>query len=243
VLRGRHRFHPRPGALNLIWIISHPERPSEDELRGFAAVFAASEPFARDLATRLGIRVQPLLQCTDRCRFYPRPAEPALAHSALFVANSRKVQRRVVREAVEQNLALAIYGEMWEGLAPPEWIRGEKVENVDLPRFYASAGVVLNDHWESMRVEGFASNRIFDVLACAAPLVTDRVEGLPPEIAAGCTFFGDGMPLAAAVAAACRDHDPGRAAALAELVCRDHSYDARAATLVATIDAVRALRI
>ena len=234
VLRGRQRFEPKPGTLNLIWLISHPDRPSADELRGFDHVFVASEVWARQLA-KSGHACQTLLQCTDSARFYPMPPEPSLASPALFVANSRNVLRTVVREAVEQDLALDIYGELWEGLAPAEWIRAPKIDNVDLPRHYASAEVVLNDHWASMREGGFVSNRIFDALACAAPLVTDRIAGLPDEIAAACHFFGDGVPLKAAVAAAREGREAGRAEALrvAELVRRSHSFDARAEAIVA----------
>ena len=236
MLRGRQRFEPKPGALNLIWLISHPDRPGLDELRGFDHVFVASEVWARRLA-KDGLACQTLLQCTDSARFYPMPPDPGLASPALFVANSRNVLRSVVREAVEQDLPIDIWGEMWEGLAPADWIRASKIDNVDLPRHYASAEVVLNDHWDSMRENGFVSNRIFDVLACAVPLVTDRVAGLPDEIAAACHFFGDGVPLRAAVEAARAGREAGRAQAqrVAELVRRGHSFDARAEAIVAAM--------
>ena len=236
VLRGRQRFDPKPGTLNLIWLISHPDRIGFDELSQFDHVFIASERWTRQIADE-GLVCQTLLQCTDSARFYPMPAEPALKSSALFVANSRKVLRSVVREAIEQNLQIDIYGEMWEGLAPEEWVRAEKISNVDLPRYYSSAEVVLNDHWNSMREGGFVSNRIFDVLACAAPLVTDRVVGVPGDIADCCHFFGDGVPLREAVAAArrAREDDGGRALQVADLVRRDHSFDARAEAILAVI--------
>ena len=109
---------------------------------------------------------------------------------------------------------------------------------MDLPRHYASAEVVLNDHWDSMRENGFVSNRIFDVLACAAPLVTDRVAGLPDEIAAGCHFFGDGVPLKDAVAAAAprRAEAPGRRRCGSPSWCAaHHSFDARAEAILAVL--------
>ena len=33
--------------------------------------------------------------------------------------------------------------------------------------------MVLNDHWEDMRAEGFLSNRLFDAVASGARVVTD----------------------------------------------------------------------
>ena len=42
VLRGVERIRPQRGALNLLWIISHPSRISKYEIKSFDAVFAAS---------------------------------------------------------------------------------------------------------------------------------------------------------------------------------------------------------
>ena len=244
VLRGRHRFDPGPGALNLMWLISHPDRVTPEELRLFDHVFIASQIWADRIAEAGGVSCEALLQCTDNTRFHPGLHDPHLRSPALFVANSRKVLRRVVREAVEQDLPIDIYGEMWEGLAPAEWVKGETIANVDLPRHYASADLVLNDHWDSMRENGFVSNRVFDVLATGAPLVTDHVIGMPDDIAEACHFFGDGTTLTEAVAAAHADRgaqDGGtrvlsaHARAVAETICRDHSFDARAERILAVI--------
>lgn len=245
VLRGRQRYATSSSALNLMWLISHPDRVSAEELRGFDHVFIASQVWTDRVAAMPGVRCQTLLQCTDSSRFHPGLYDPLLRSPALFVANSRKVLRHVVREAVEQDLPIDIYGEMWEGLAPAEWVKAETIANVDLPRYYASADVVLNDHWDSMRENGFVSNRVFDVLATGAPLVTDRIVGLPDEIAVACHFFGEGITLTEAVAAARRARaetyelsPPARATA--EMVCRDHSFDARAdeiLSVIASLDA------
>lgn len=144
----------------------------------------------------------------------------------------------MVRDAVAQELRIDVFGEMWEGLAPPDMIRGVNVPNVDLPRFYRSADVVLNDHWDSMREHGFVSNRAFDVLACGVPLVTDFVAGLPEELARGCYFFSDEVPLADAVSRARAEREARHAdyLRLAEHVRHNHSFDARAARMLAVIE-------
>ena len=183
-------------------------------------------------------RVKTLLQCTDACRFHPDAFSDSLRTRNLFVANSRRVLRPVVRAALDEHIPLDIYGEMWEGLAPAEWIRGEKIGNVSLAGYYASAEVVLNDHWESMREGGFVSNRVFDVLASGGSLVTDRVAGPPEEIATACHFFEPGGSLREAIEQARRDPRNRSAASLkvAAYVRREHSFDARAAALINTID-------
>ena len=238
MLRGLSRFTPVAGTLNFMWMISHPDKVSMEELQGYDGVFVASSLWA-DKLRRDGLsRVKTLLQCTDACRFHPDAFSDSLRTRNLFVANSRRVLRPVVRAALDEHIPLDIYGEMWEGLAPAEWIRGEKIGNVSLAGYYASAEVVLNDHWESMREGGFVSNRVFDVLASGGSLVTDRVAGPPEEIATACHFFEPGGSLREAIEQARRDPRNRSAASLkvAAYVRREHSFDARAAALINTID-------
>jgi spore maturation protein CgeB len=145
--------------------------------------------------------------------------------------------RPVVAQAVDESVEIDIFGEMWDGLAPPEWIKGDNIPNVELPRHYASADIVLNDHWPSMKDAGFMSNRIFDVLACGGSLVTDSVAGMPPEIENACQFFDRDKSLAALIASA--PQRTGRlgkgAKTVAEMVHRKHSFDARAETILARL--------
>ena len=54
----------------------------------------------------------------------------------------------------------------------------DHVDNELLPAVYSSAGVVLNDHWGPMKAWGFVSNRLFDVLACGTPVISDAVDGI-----------------------------------------------------------------
>jgi len=238
VLRGLSCFTPVAGALNFLWMISHPDRVSMAELQGYDGVFVASSLWANKLRRDGLSRVQTLLQCTDACRFHPAAFDDSLRTRNLFVANSRGVLRPIVRAAREEHIPLDLYGQMWEGLAPREWIRGEQIDNVALAGYYASAEVVLNDHWDSMRECGFVSNRVFDVLASGGSLVTDRVAGLPEELAAECHFFEPGDSLSEVMEKARRDPRNRSAASLAvaEHVRREHSFDARVTSLITAMD-------
>ena len=51
VLRGLDRVTPRPGMLNVEWIISHPDMIAPEEAAGFDAVYAASTSWARRSAS------------------------------------------------------------------------------------------------------------------------------------------------------------------------------------------------
>lgn len=41
---------------------------------------------------------------------------------------------------------------------------------------------MLNDHRNNMKTHGIPSNRIFDALACAAPVISDDVAWLPENL-------------------------------------------------------------
>lgn len=241
-LLGTRPYDPNPAQVNLAWVISHPDARSREELAVFDRVFVASEGFARELADRWPeLDVAGLLQCTDPERFRPHP-DPALAEDVLFVGNSRGHRRRIVADALEAGLEPAVYGSGWEGLIPDRLIRGRHVPNEDLPRYYASARVVLNDHWEDMRRRGFVSNRIFDALACGATVVTDEVEGLP-EVGGGRLRTYDGADdLARVVAEVTRDARGDVPAATAWPGVWEHTFDARARELVAAAKALGAGR-
>ncbi len=229
VLRGLARVRRSPGQRHLLWIISHPEDLDDDELDRADLIFVASSRFADHLRARTATPVEVLLQATDPDRFRPRPVDPRHRHEVTVVGKSRDVLRPMVHDALAAGLRPAIYGTGWEGLVDPRLIVADHVPNEELPVVYSSAGVVLNDHWETMRTWGFVSNRIFDVLACGTPLVSDDL----PEIR---ELFGDLVAtwrtpaeLAAAVAAAGRGPVGERARAL---VLDHHTFENRAARLL-----------
>jgi glycosyltransferase involved in cell wall biosynthesis len=219
-----------------MWLISHPDTVSDAEMRRYDHVFIASAPYAAEVARRLGPGVSPLLQCSDPALFRPDPAAPSL-YRTLFVGNSRNVFRRVVKDAVEQGIDLAIVGTRWRQFISSKLIKGENIPNRDLGRHYNGARVVLNDHWPDMRDKGFVSNRIFDVLACGIPLVSDRVAGLPEDLRPFVIDFGDERPLGEAVRAALSEDKAARQRRItfAAEVHRNHSFDRRAAIIVETV--------
>ncbi len=56
VLRGLDLVRPRPGRVNLEWIISHPDLVTPEEVAGFDRVFAASHGWSEQVSTRVGRR-------------------------------------------------------------------------------------------------------------------------------------------------------------------------------------------
>jgi hypothetical protein len=179
VLRGRDRVAAgqRPG--HVMWVISHPADVTPQETDGYELVFAASESWAAVKSLQWGRPVIPLLQCTDPELFRPDFAESSEALPLLFVGNARGRVRPVVSAALSAGLEPAIVGGGWQGLVPEHLVVAAHVSNADLGVLYASAGVILNDHWDDMRREGFVANRIFDAVASGSKVVTDLVPADP----------------------------------------------------------------
>jgi hypothetical protein len=240
VLRGLDPVPPHPGRVNLQWVISHPDLVTGQEMAGFDRVYAASATWAAQATTATGVPVTPLLQCTDPRLFNPERGVPGTGPPVLFVGNSRDVYRRSVRSALAVGAQVEVHGSDWERFLDPTLIASKIVANEDLGALYCSAGVVLNDHHDDMRRDGFLANRLFDVTACAARLVTDEIDGLSEVFGDVVKTFHDEIEMRPLLA------DPDTAfpprevrLALAETVMREHSFDHRAQTLLD--DAVRVM--
>lgn len=233
VLRGFGGFQPIPGRASLLWIISHPGNVKPDEMKAYDHVFTASARGQRGLRRLLGRgRVSQLLQATDPAIM--QPYEVKLDGSMLFVGVNRRGGRPALSMAQHCGYDVALWGKGWN--ADPRFtpfLRGTYLPNDTLGQSYAAAGVVLNDHWRDMRLNGLISNRVFDVLACGAPLLTDKVAGLPATLAEWVYTFDDEDSFRAGAEAALAEGPERRAErrAFAETVRQEHSFAARAATI------------
>jgi len=248
VLRGLVRHDPGPEQVSLLWVISHPELVAPDEARAYDRVLAAGTSWAERRSHDWVMEIEPLLQATDPGRFHPDAGTPGTGDQVLFVGNSRRVLRPVVRDALAVGLPLSVHGDLWSGLVPDEVVRGRSIPNDALAAAYRSAGVVLNDHHEDMRRDGFVSNRLFDAVASGARVITDPVLDAPALV----ELFGPSVqvyetPDDLARLATLPDPDAvfgddvvRRAAA--ERVRRDHSFGARAARLIEVAREARAVR-
>ena len=244
VLRGLERFDPKAGRPAILWVISHPDLVEPAELAAYHKVFVAAPRLARRWSDDLGVPAEPLLQCTDRDLFYADPANAPRNRDVLFVGNSRNVFRPAVHAAIEAGIEPAVYGTRWDQLIDPRYIRASIVPNAVVADLYRRAGVVLNDHWPDMQRAGILSNRVFDALACAAPLVSDEIPDHPDGFSDFVAEFGPDRPIRPSIDQALRE-DPARHAArraFAQIVRRDHSFDNRASVILAAARALLADR-
>ncbi|MFF7292086.1 glycosyltransferase [Microbacterium sp. NPDC008134] len=234
-LRGLDEFVPSPATLSYLWVISHPDMVSRAEAQRFDRVFAASLSWSAQQSLRWGIPVEALLQCTDPERFHPGPAAPRLGTGGpLFVGNSRGVPRPTVMESVRAGLPLDLYGGDWKRFIPADAITGERVDNAELGKLYATASVVLNDHWADMQREGFISNRLFDVVAAGGRAFSDDVPGID-QIFGGAVQTYDAVSEIVPFLESDLDErfpDADALGGISERIREEHSFAARARILL-----------
>lgn len=240
VLRGLSTYTPKPGQINLMWNISHVDAVSDREYETYDHVFVASIPYAKQLAKRVSVPVSPLLQCADPSVFFPLSDEDRQAHDVLFVGNSRKVYRKIMRDAVTAGVKVDVYGSNWETYLPSGYLQGEYIDNRELRCHYAGAKILLNDHWDNMAKHSLLSNRLFDAGACGAFVITDEVDGLSNVFGDSVVSYKDADDLKQKVAYYLKHEKERNAKAqnLHELVCKEHTFDNRVDTLLKTIHAL-----
>jgi len=176
VLRGLREYKTKKNQINIMWNISHPNFVSLREYNTYDHVFIASDIFTNKMKKILKVPVSCLFQCTDSSLFYPKYDE-RYNHELLFVGIARKPVRKIIKDLLPTKRELGLYGLYWDDLLPKETITGNFIPNTSLNKAYSSCKILLNDHWENMRKNGFISNRIFDGFACGAFIISDNVEG------------------------------------------------------------------
>jgi GT2 family glycosyltransferase/spore maturation protein CgeB len=192
VLRGLSKYKPKANHFNIMWNISHPDKVTIDEYNQYNYVFISSLKWAEKIDKQTNVPVKPMLQCTD-INLFRKYESDEFKHQLLFVGNSRKVYRKIIKDlmtaqkeiassientGVESERDLSIYGTLWENIVADKYIRGSHIPNNELYKYYSSSDILLNDHWEDMKEKGFISNRIFDGLAAEAFIISDKVVGL-----------------------------------------------------------------
>ncbi|NNC81493.1 MAG: glycosyltransferase [Acidimicrobiales bacterium] len=227
VLRGLTPHAPIPGNINILWVISHPELVTFEELAGYNLVYFASASHAEMASHVPGPDPRILLQATG---FEP-PDEPANTSDVVFVGNSRRVDRPIVRWASESEVDLAVYGGDWDSIDLGDGWKGKSYPNEMLPQLYAGATYVLNDHWDSMREFGYVSNRVFDVLASGGEVISDELPSITRLFGDTVAQVSNAEELAAIVNAGARFTDDDRMAH-ATSVHDHHSFEVRARQLV-----------
>lgn len=238
VLRGPEAIKPHTAATSILWIISHPDQITREEVAGFDHVFAASTSWARGAAQALG-SVTPLLQCTDVHRFHPTGAENT--DRLVFVGTARGIPRPSVIEPIRAGFPVDVIGPDWTGWIPASSVIATTISNADLPALYEGARLVLNDHWPAMQRSGFISNRLFDVVAAGGRAISDEVEGIDEIFHGSVRTYRSVPELLDLLGTEPSEVFPPseRAREISAEIRQRHSFDARAETLERTAAELR----
>jgi GT2 family glycosyltransferase len=184
-IKGLSPYTPKPHNFNVLWIINHPELHTVEELNRYDLVFVASLKYQAAIRPLVKVPVYYLPQAADM-RYVSLSDQPPVDEDLelLFVGNNYEAKhgrcRAIVREVLALGLAskLKVVGKYWKGYVPDDCILAEFVAPDALPALYRRAKVVLNDHQETMRQNGFINNRTYDLARLKVFQISDEVEGL-----------------------------------------------------------------
>lgn len=221
----------------LIWLISHPDDITDDELRRFDTVLCGSEHHTARLKQR-GFDAHVFLQCTDERVFFPAVREKTrLENAFVFVGNWRGGNRSLVGQAITAKLPLRIWGRVWTRPAHAPFIVDDYFPNTQLGELYRSSYCTLNDHWPDMTRNGYVNNRVFDALACALPVLTDPNPGLEGLKLGGIKMITPDESFDDAMDEFIVNYDRYQEAAYSDsfFILEQHSFKARAQALIALL--------
>jgi glycosyltransferase involved in cell wall biosynthesis len=178
VFRGLHnlKLSKKQMKTHFMYFISHPERTSLEEFNSYKAVIVASEKHYKTLKDS-NVNAFYVPQFTNMDKFY-YIKDDTKKHDVLFIGNSRGVYRETVKYCINNGIDVAVYGKGWENVIPKKFIKSRFVKNDELNRYYSNAKIVLNDHWEFMKKNGFMANRVFDVAACKGFMISDYISDI-----------------------------------------------------------------
>lgn len=179
VLRGVKAYYPgvATGQKYIMWNISHPAETDIREYDLYDYVFFASQIMKERYEQMIHVPCGVLMQCTDPQIMHCKE-EVQKEYELLFVGNSRRVYRQILKDLLPTKHNLTVYGRHWEEFPVQDYVVADYIANEEVGQAYHDAKILLNDHWEDMREYGIISNRIFDALAVGAFIISDDVPGM-----------------------------------------------------------------
>lgn len=229
VLRGLRAYQPLEKQSSFLWLISHPEMVSLQEIKQYAHCFLASDYHYKKLSAQQMTNLSVMHQCADT-EVFVKKASYKKNKKLLFVGNSRNVFRKSVQYALNCGYDIDVYGMGWKQFIPVKYIKADFVANDQLFELYNQYDIVLNDHWEDMLTHGYASNRLFDAAACGAQIVSDcpkETENLLP----GIHYYTDLASFKNQIESI-RNKDIAHNFSPYFTVCNQHTFNKRAETIL-----------
>ena len=163
----------------IIWIHSHPDLISPEILMQYEKIYCLSPTYIKKIR-ELGYKAELLVGGTSK-----KPINTDPRYDLVFVGNTKgHFGRKIVKDLGNVRHELKVWGEGWKTILTPEKYGGLYYKYEQLGQLYAASKIVLNDHHEDMRREGFLNPRIFDAYASGGFVISDDINGIE-------SIFGD----------------------------------------------------
>lgn len=239
VLRGPKDCYPsvNDGRIHIMWNISHPEDVSIEEYNLYDYVFFASEKMKKEVGPLIKPESGVLLQCVDD-EVMTYEENENKEYELLFVGNSRKIYRQILKDLLPTKHKLTVYGREWEEFPVHEYVVNNYIDNDKVGQAYHDAKILLNDHWDDMKEYGVISNRIFDALAVGAFVISDHMPEIDSTFDGAVVTYHDAEDLKEKVDYYL-EHDEEReklAQKGKKIVLAGHTFSARCRHIIDTIE-------
>lgn len=182
VIRGVHEYRPdrrNTRTRYVLWMVSHPELITEEELERYDLVLADSESYAEALQQKVSVPVKPFYVLTDTEMFFPREEKNSSPkYNRVFIGNTRGVLRNCVRWCNDNGIDVDVWGAEWEKFYPDSMyvhLHGQ-VEYDQISEIYRNSRFVINDHYPEMIDTEMMNNRFPEVLLSGIPMICDWTE-------------------------------------------------------------------
>ncbi len=220
----------------IMWNISHPTDVDIREYNKYDFVFFASERMRDIFKDKIDVRSGVLPQCTDPNVMTGVDCGEK-KYELLFVGNSRKVYRQILKDLLPTSYDLVVYGRHWENYPVQEYVVRDYIDNNEVGQAYHDAKILLNDHWDDMKQYGIISNRIFDALSAGAFIISDNVPGMDDMLEGSVVVYDTADDLREKIAYYMEHDEEREAKALAgqKIVRERHTFAIRVKDIIEVI--------
>lgn len=182
-IKGIYRYYPNKACKNILWIISHPELISKEELDSYDIILCASYFFKKQIEQ---ITTKP-------CHFFPQATTLSFINDTqqqtdeidiLFVGNNYEYKnnrrRQIIQDIIDARIRyeIKIIGRFWDGYISNNMLLAENIDQESIPKYYKMAKINLNDHQYTMANYGFINNRTYDLAALKQFQISNHTHGL-----------------------------------------------------------------
>jgi len=168
---------------NMVWLYSHTDLVTPENLKQFDKIFCLSPSYVPKLNAMGYDNVEQMIGATSK-----KPIDVPKKYDIVFVGNPRGTKgRKIISDMGEVPYNLKVWGNGWEKILPERYIGGRYFDNQRLGELYASSLISINDHHPDMAKDGLVAVKIFDILASGGFAIADKNAGIAE-------IFGDAVP-------------------------------------------------